>query len=48
MATRSVENYMQKTNETNEKNEPITINELKDAFFSLKKVLRVMKLALMS
>ena len=47
MATRSVENYMQKTNET-KKNEPITINELKDAFFSLKKVLRIMKLALMS
>ena len=47
MATRSVENYTQKTNEI-KKNEPITVNELKDAFFSLKKVLRVMKLALMS
>ena len=32
--TRSVESYAQKTNETT-KDEPITINELKDAFFSL-------------
>ena len=30
--TRSFENYVQKTNETI-KNEPITINELKDVFF---------------
>ena len=34
-ATRSFEIYVQSTNETI-KEEPITINELKDAFFSLK------------
>ena len=33
--TRSFESYFQKTNETI-KNEPIAINELKDAFFHLK------------
>ena len=33
-ATRSFESYIQNTNETKE--EPITINGLKDAFFSLK------------
>ena len=34
-ATRSFESYLQNTNETI-KEEPITINEIKDAFFSLK------------
>ena len=34
-ATRSFESYVQETNETT-KNEPITINELKDAFFPSK------------
>ena len=34
-ATRSFESYVQKTNQTI-KNEPITIKELKDAFFPLK------------
>ena len=34
-ATRFFENYVQNTNETI-KEEPITINELKDAFFSSK------------
>ena len=34
-ATRSFESYVQNTNETL-KEEPITINELKDAFFSFK------------
>ena len=48
-ATKSFESYVQKTNEAI-KNEPIAINELKDAFSPLKqiKMLCMTKLASMS